>query len=134
MILDSENLFSDNQSVKTSAASANVIDLGNAGRNLGFGNKVPLLVQITETFVGVNALTIAIQTSDDVKFQNMSELASQTIAGTELQAGTRFSLSYLPYGQYKRYLRLNYVVDGAGTAGKVTAGITAGNDETVPYV
>lgn len=133
MILDAQNLFSNNQKLLASAASTNVIDLGATKRNLGFGTKVPFLVQITEPFTGATSLAIDVQTSDTEDFSTVKTLASQTIQAADLKAGARFFLPVLPYGEYGRYLRLNYTVAGTGTAGAVTAGVTMGNDETYPY-
>ena len=144
MILDKENLFSDKQQLLASAASINIIDLGATGtvigsgtplrRDLGHGVKIPLLVQVTEDFAGATALTIELQSSDSSGFSsNVKTLMSQTLPVAQLKAGSRWALGVFPYGATGRYLRINYTVDGTGTAGAITAGVTAGNDETIPY-
>ena len=143
MILSMQDLFSDKQALTASAVSTNIIDLGVSGtpvhgvaplkRDLGQGNKIPLLVQVVEKFAGATGLTIQLQTATDEAFTTPITLVSQTIAVADLKAGARFSLPVVPYGAVQRYLRLNYTVAGSGTSGKVTAGFTMGNDETLPY-
>ena len=143
MILDSQNLFSDNQQLLASAASTNVIDLGATGtvpygstalsRDISKGVKIPLLVQVTEAFAGATGVTIALQTCSDPTFgSGVTTLASQQIDAAQLTAGARWGFTTFPYGTVGRYLRLNYTVAGTGTAGRITAGVTAGNDETDP--
>lgn len=144
MILDKENLFSDKQRLLASAASTNTIDLGATGtvpgntapfaRDIGQGTKIPLLVQVTEAFAGATDLTIALQSSNSATFASGNKtLFTQTIPVAQLTAGARWALNVFPYGTTGRYLRINYTVAGTGTAGAVTAGVTAGNDETLPY-
>lgn len=144
MILDKENLLSDKQALLASAASTNIIDLGATGtvlgsaaplsRDIGKGVKIPLLVQVTTAFAGATSLTIALQSSNDPAFATgVTTLLSQQIPVAQLGAGARWALNAFPYGTVGRYLRLNYTVAGTGTAGAVTAGVTAGNDETLPF-
>lgn len=143
MILSLQDLFSDKQSVTQSCASTHVLDLGVAAvptgaagapkRDLGQGTKVPLLVQVVEAFAGLTGLTVALQTSDDAGFESCVTLASQEFDAQALKAGARLALPVVPGGAAKRFLRLFYTVNGSGTAGKVTAGLTLGNDETVPF-
>lgn len=143
MILDQENLFSDKQPLLASAPSTNIIDLGATGvvlgntqslrRDISLGVKIPLLVQVTQAFAGATGLTIALQSSDDPTFATSTTLISQQIPVAQLTAGARWALNTFPYGTVGRYLRLNYTVAGTGTAGAVTAGVTAGNDETIPW-
>ena len=143
MILDNENLFSDGQQLLASAASTNIIDLGATGRvpyastnlkrDISKGVHIPLLVQVTEAFAGLTSLAVALQSSDDSTFASgVTTLVTQTIPVAGLAAGARWGLTTFPYGTVGRYLRLNYTVTGTGTAGRVTAGVTAGNDETPP--
>lgn len=140
MILDNNLMFSDAQSVAT-GASTNTIDLSAIGtpayantatsRDLGKGVKIPLLVQIVETVAGATALSVEVQTSDTEAFTSSTTLASASFPA--LTAGSRCGLPVIPYGECKRYMRLYYTATGTATAGKVSAGITAGNDETAPY-
>jgi len=143
MILDNENLFSDDQQLLASAPSTNIIDLGTTGtvpynttplvRDISKGVKIPLLVQVTETFTGATSLAVALQSSNDPTFgSGVTTLGTQTIPVAQLGAGARWGFTTFPYGTVGRYLRLNYTVAGTGTAGRVTAGVTMGNDETYP--
>lgn len=134
MILSMQDLFSDKQAITTTKPSTNVIDLGEAGkRDLGAGNKVPLLMQVVESFAGLTSLTIEVQTADNEAFTSPATIVTQTFAAAKLKAGARLALSVAPSGSFERFMRLNYVVSGTATAGKVTAGFSMGNDETAPF-
>jgi hypothetical protein len=143
MILDDQNIFSNRQQLLASAPSTNIIDLGATGtvlgaasplvRDISKGVKIPLLVQVTESFAGATSLDVALESSDDPAFaSDVVTLGSQTIPGDQLTAGARWGYTTFPYGTVGRYLRLNYTVTGGATAGRVTAGVTMGNDETYP--
>lgn len=143
MILDSENLFSDKQAITANAASTNVIDLGATGtpklrnasaliRDISKGEEIPLLVQFVEAFNNLTSLTVAVETDDNSAFSSAKVVHSQVVALADLALGKRLSIRELPYGVAERYLRLNYTVTGtAPTTGKITAGFTMGNDETI---
>lgn len=143
MILSLHDLFSNNQQLLDSAVSENVIDLGVAGtpvggpiamsRDLGQGTKIPVLLQVTEGFAGVTQLKVEVQTDDDLTFSAPLVLSSQTMDAADLAMGKRLSIAVAPYGKLKRYVRLNYTVSGSGTSGRVMAGFTMGNDESLPY-
>lgn len=144
MILDNEGIFSAKQPLLASAVSTNTIDLGEPGVvvgniapvkiDLAWGIKIPLLVQVVEAFAGLTSLGIALEASDDATFATgVTTLYTQTIPLAQLKAGARWALNTVPYGAKQRYLRLNYTVTGVGTAGAITTGVTAGNDETFPY-
>jgi hypothetical protein len=147
MIFSKEDLFSNQQAVTASAASTNVIDLGATGipygnaealkRDIGKGNKVPLRVQVTEDFATLTSLTITVQTSDDAAFGSgvITHATTGAVAAADLVAGWSWGHDVIPYAQAAgmgRYMRLNYTVTGtAATAGKVTAGVTMGNQTNV---
>lgn len=126
MILDMTNLFSDDQILTADTASENVIDLGSA-RDIGKGNPVPLLVQVTEDATGTNpSLKVDIEVSDDAAFSVPEVIASSNTLDAP-KAGDKLSISYMPEGIDKRYVRLEYVVGGTSPSMKVTAGIVAGH-------
>lgn len=143
MILSKEDLFSDKQAITVTVASTNVIDLGKTGtvrgstapvkRDIGQGNKVPLLVQVVKSFAGLTKLGIALQASDNEAFTAPVTLCSQEFDVAELVAGCRLAMPEAPHAKAKRYLRLYFTVTGTGTAGAITAGFTMGNDETLPF-
>jgi hypothetical protein len=138
MILDKQNLLSDDQDLAQTAATylcTNAIDLGVPGtdslgntvrKDLGRGNHVELLVQITETFTSGGAATLKVQliTDDAAALGSPTILQStEAIALATLVAGYQFRIS-VPVGVAERYLGVQYVIGTATTtAGKVTAGI-----------
>lgn len=129
MILDSTLKFSADQAVTDTAVSTNVIDLGVSGRDIGIGETVPLRVSVTESFATLTSLTVAVETSDTENFAS-SEVVIQTgaVPVASLVNGYVFNINEVPKGVVGRYMRLNYTVTGTtATAGAITAGITAGN-------
>jgi hypothetical protein len=140
MIFSAQQLFSDDQAITASADSTNVIDLGVAGTpygaaaalndDVGKGNKIPILVQVTEAFATLTSLTINISTGATTALG--TTIASQTIAVADLVVGKQINIDVLPEGITERYLGIEYAVTGSNaTAGKITAGITMGNQSNV---
>ncbi len=129
MILDSTLKFSADQAVTDTAVSTNVIDLGVSGRDIGIGETVPLRVSVTESFATLTSLTVSVETSDTENFAS-SDVVIQTgaVPVASLVNGYVFNINEVPKGVVGRYMRLNYTVAGTtATAGAITAGITAGN-------
>ena len=121
MILDKQNLFSDDQAVTVTADSTNVIDLGIAG--MGKGEPVRLLAQVTETFDGGTSLQASLVTSDSSTFSGATTLVeTAAIAEASLRAGYEFGLGGFMPEEIKRYNKLVYTVVGTMTAGTITAG------------
>lgn len=147
MILDAQNLFSDDQAVTATANSTNVIDLGETGtpagnaealkRDIGKGNKIPLLVQVTEDFATLTSLTISLVTSDSATLAsgNVTHATTGAVAVADLKAGWMWGSDAVPFANaagMKRYMGITYTVTGSNaTTGKVTAGISMGN-QTAP--
>lgn len=140
MILSAQQLFSDDQAITASVDSTNVIDLGVPGTpygavaalndDVGKGAKIPLLAQITEAFDNLTSLELRLSTGATTALGTV--IASQIILLADLVAGKQFNLDYLPNGIVERYLGMEYVVVGtAPTVGRVTAGITMGNQTNV---
>lgn len=149
MILDKQNMYSDDQTVGTTdTASTNVIDHGApatpkttgkiAGRamyrDMGVGVCIPLLVQVTESFVATDStstLVVKLQADNDEAFGSPTTLyTAGALTAASLVAGTRIPMmAVLPEGLNERYTRLYYDVTHATThtfsAGKITAGIVA---------
>jgi hypothetical protein len=137
VIFDKTLLFSDDQANIAGAASENVIDLGATGtvygaaaaltRDIGKGNKIPLLVQVTEDFTLLSSLTVQVQCDSVENFASPKTVAEQTIALADLVAGKTISIDAVLPGLDERYMRLYYDVTGTTpSAGKITAGIVAG--------
>jgi len=135
MIFDQQTLLSDAQAITATAASTNVIDLGpiktGIVRDIGKGKPIPLLVQVLEQFTaaGAGTLTVALQVDDNEAFSSAKTVwTSATFALATLKPGFVVIPEYIPRGTDERYMRLNYTVaTGPMTAGKVTAGVTMGN-------
>lgn len=134
MILSQQSLFSDNQAVTATAVSTNVLDTGEPGtptwgqvpfaNDVALGTPVEILVQVTESFATLTSLTITVETGTSSSLGTV--LSSNTIVLADLVAGKRLPIRFLPAG-CKRYIGVRYTVTGSNaTAGKVTAGVTAG--------
>ena len=120
MYFDAQNLFSDQQAIRESAVSANLVK---APENVGAGEPVFVSAHVAENFAGLSSLNVQLQTSDeaDGDFRTIQETGP--LPPEVLNGGEILNLGGIP-PQTGPYLRLNYVVDGAPTAGAVTAGIT----------
>ena len=140
MIFSLQQLFSDDQAITASADSTNVIDLGAPGtpygaaaalnQDVGKGAKIPILVQVTEAFNNLTSLEVIISTGATTALG--TSVISQTILLADLVVGKQISIDVLPNDITERYLGIEYVVTGtAPTTGKVTAGITMGNQTNV---
>lgn len=136
MILDSNLIFSEDQAVTATAISENVIQLPANGtpayeasavtRELGKGNELPLLIQVTEDFATLTSLTITVETSAAAGLTSSTVLASSgAIAVADLVAGYRPSFTRVwPDGDLLEYIGLRYTVTGSNaTAGKISAAL-----------
>ena len=134
-------LLSDKQVITASAVSDNVYDAGLAGtpygsstsleQDLGKGNKIPFLVQVTETLNPGTSITFQLEVDSDVSFGSPTVVISQTVLTANLIAGKQLTFDYIPKGVNKRFFRMNYTVTGDATTGSVTAGVTMGNQENM---
>lgn len=126
MILDKENMFSDDQAITASAASENVIDLGNDSalvQQLNEKGVIENLVQVVEDFAGGTSLQVTLQSDDDVNFGSPTTvLETAVILLADLVAGYQFKFGKLPRIN-EQYVRLYYTVVGPFTGGKITAGL-----------
>ena len=130
MLYDKECLFSENQAITADAASTNVIKMSKGQlKEVAFGTPIPLRIQVTETFATLTSLEIKVQTATDAAFTTPVDLASTgAIAAATLKAGYVASINFITKGNLG-YMRLYYDVTGSNaTAGKITAGIVAGNE------
>ena len=140
MIFDATTLFSNAQAVTATAASTNIIDLGATGtvfgaaaaitRDIGKGREIAIRASVVESFNNLTSLTIGVETDDNAGFASAKTVwTSPAYALADLATGAKLLLpDDLPVGTDERYLRLKYTVAGtAPTLGKITAGVTAGN-------
>jgi hypothetical protein len=127
---------SPGQAITASAASTNYVDLGALGvipglpsgttptRDLGKGTRIPILIQVTETFATLTSLKVAIQTDSDSGFATAltTVLETEAIVLASLTAGYQYNIDFIPPKTIQRYLRLYFTVAGSNaTAGKVFA-------------
>lgn len=134
-ILNSQELFSDDQAITATAASTNVIDFGTPGTPIRAAapivdekgvSMIPLAIQVTEDFDNLTSLTIAVQTDNNAAFSSATTVHSQTIALASLVAGAKTALRMIPFNTTEQYVRLHYTVTGtAPTTGKITAGVAS---------
>lgn len=140
MIFSQNLMYSDKQAITADAASTNVIDHGAngtvygatapLGRDQGKGTKIPVLIQVTESFDALTSLEVQFQVDDNAAFSSPKIVSRQTKTLAELKAGAQFSIDTLPLGSDERYSRIYYDVTGtAPTVGRITAGITMGNQQ-----
>lgn len=139
MIMDRTLLFSDRQAITASAASTNIVDLGATGtvygtstpivRDVGLGTSIPLLVTVTESFNNLTSLAVAVQVDDNAGFSSARTVSTSTHLLADLAASSDYLIpDSIPAGTNERYVRLFYTVTGtAPTTGKITAGVTMGN-------
>jgi len=131
MILDSTNLFSDAQAITANALSENVIDLS-VTKDLGKGVPIPVLIQVTEDFALLTSLAIALEVDDNAAMSSAKVVQTTSIVLADLVAGKRIPPMYLPEGIDERYMAVRYTVTGTNpNAGKITAGISMGNQTNV---
>lgn len=136
MIIDLNLLFSEDQAVTATAISTNVIRLpamgtapGNTAalspRNLGAGNDMPILLQVTESFATATSVTVTIETSAAAALTSATVLySSGAIPIATLVAGYRLPMRWLPDAPLLEYLGIRYTIGGSNaTAGKFTAAL-----------
>lgn len=145
MLMDLQSTFSDQQSLIGAGAalipSTNVIDLGAVDtpkhakapitRDLGKGRPIPVLIQVTETFVDDGGadftnLIVSLEIDDAEGFGTKVIVTSATIQQADLVAGARLMPFYVPEGVDKRYVRLAYTPNQGLSAGAITAGLVFG--------
>lgn len=135
MILNTNELFSENQAVTATAISTNVITFPANGtvvaeaaaiaRNLGAGNEIPLLIQVTETFATATSITFSLESSAAAGLTSATvHWTSGAVPIATLIAGYKLPIRILPDGTMLQYLGMRYTVGGSNaTAGKVTAAL-----------
>ena len=135
MILDTTLLFSENQAITATAISTNVIQFQNNGtvvgegaaiaRNLGQGNELPILIQVTEAFATATSITFSLESSAAAGLTSATvHWTSPAIPIATLIAGYKLPIRIVPDGVMLQFLGMRYTVTGSNaTAGKVTASI-----------
>ncbi len=120
MILDKQNMFSEEQAITAAANSTNVIDLGPEGAD-GAGRN--LVIVVTETFLTIVSLKIALHTAVDAAMTSeVVALEIPVILLAELVVGELFEIP-IPAKRMQQFARLTFTPATDATAGKVTAGL-----------
>lgn len=125
---------SPGQAITASAASTNYVDTGvrtippgghtaTPVSDLGKGNRIPILIQVTETFATLTSLKVAVQVDDNTSFSSATTVfESEAIVLASLVAGYQFNIDLIPPKTNERYMQLYFTVAGSSaTAGKVFA-------------
>jgi hypothetical protein len=143
MIFSINQEFSDDQAI-TATAISNVLDLGLPGtpqggvaplnHDVGKGNMIPILVQVTEDFTHATTsiLTITLEVSAAADLSSSVVLATEVIAFADLKVGKQMFNQVVPNGADLQFLGIRYTVGTTSfTAGKIQAGITMGNQTNI---
>lgn len=133
MIMDADLLFSDAQAIPTGATtvSTNIVDL-QAIRDIGVGEDLEIVVQITTALAGVGTVVVLLQSDDNSSFS--SAVTAQTIGtfAAASVAGTRLTAKLQPGAIVERYIRIAYTA-GTLSAGAADAFIAHGVDNYRSY-
>jgi hypothetical protein len=132
MILDERTEFADATALNTGAAGdyviGDVVDLGAAGRDIGNGEELELVVQVdtTATSGGSATLAISLATDDNSSLSSPTKIVtSPAVAVASLTAGTTVFRVRVPAGTYERYIGIVQTTGTAAfTAGKINAFLT----------
>lgn len=130
MIIDKFLQLSDKQTVSATTPSTHEVDFGQPTPNLGL-NSQPLYVVVTvaEAASGAGKINFALQHSDTVG-SGYADALNGVVPAADLKAGAQVVLP-MPI-KHKRFVRLNYTVDGAVGSGKFSAQIVAGLQANTP--
>lgn len=121
MILDAATRFSHAQAITGSAASSNVVDLGQASYDNGPGRQQVIVVLVGAAFTLLTSLEFKVQTDDDEAFGSARDLTKLSVELARLTKGAKFTLP-LPLEGVERYLRVYYTVTGTNPdAGSVSS-------------
>ena len=131
MIYDSLGYLSQSQAVTATAESTYYVDLGVAGRDVGTGEQLYVVVVVNTEMDSAGeaaTLTIALQTDTEVTFTGATTLLStRAYAESTLTAGRAPIVIPIPMGDAERYMRLYYTVGTESfTTGNIDAFITTG--------
>ena len=138
MILDRQTLFSNSQAITATANSTDVYDLAVRRRIAQPGVDLEVYLKVMEAFTaaGAGTLTIGLVTADDSALTTNAEtlMTTSAIGKASLVVGYEPAKWSVPSGRLRRYLGLIYTVaTGPMTAGKVTAGLAFGRDDSFNY-
>lgn len=125
MYIDAQGLLSDAQAVTADAGSTNLIDLGVAGRVLGSGEPMALVIFVDVAADGTTTdetYIFKLQTDDNTSFSSATDVLSKTIGYAALTAGSKHIIP-LDHTALERYVRAYYDVGGTSPSVTVTAAL-----------
>lgn len=134
MILDAQLQFSDEQAVTTTAPSSNSIDCSLAGRDIGTGNDLYIVVALTEAMTdngSDSTVTVSLEGDSTSTFSpdatvDLFTFSALSPAGTVKIVKLDPGAAVLQY----QYLQLKYTVaNGALSTGKFSSYLTSNIDK-----
>ena len=127
MTFDAETMFSEKQRVAAATPSSAVVQ---AGANAGDGAPVYVCFAVTESFAGAESLEVMVQDGDAPDGAFATIQTTGPLPCSSLAKGAIIHLGSLPQ-KSRPWLRLFYSLDGAASAGAVSAGLV-GHRTSVP--
>lgn len=133
MIIDKDLTFSSAQVIPSGATtgSTDVIDLGQV-RDLGEGEKLAILAQITAALVGVGTVQVVLQTDDNAGFASPTTVQILGTFPATSAIGTKIVGYVAPTAVLERYVRVAYIA-GTLSAGAASAYLLHGVDNYRSY-
>lgn len=136
MMIDRQNQFSSAQAVTATAGSTDIIDLASAGRNVGVGEIVYIVVIVTAAFTDVGSdstVAVTLETDDNTSMSSPTTIQTIGTFSALAAAGTRL-ISRLPVATYERYIGIRYTVAGGNlSTGSITAFLCKDIDAYTSY-
>ena len=136
MIIDAQLLFSDEQAITATAASTNIIDLGEE-RRIGTGEPLYLVASLDEAMADAGSdstITVTLESDSTSAFSSPATVMTLGTFAATSAAGTALKGVLPPDVPTERFIRLNYTVaNGNLSAGKVTAEIVKSVDAWRAY-
>ena len=131
MIIDKALQVSNEQAVTVSAASTDVIDLGQANPNLGLNDHTSLAITVDTAVTADGAATVTFSLQDSADNSSFADVvATAAIGKATLVAGAQIVLP-MPT-KLRRYVRVYYTVaTGPLTAGKFSAQVVTGIQQNI---
>ncbi len=132
MITSAQDIFSDNQAVKATGPSANVIDLGRLPRTVfamsAWATVIPLAVQITGGFRQIYLARNRARNLRHGELRQRRKPSSRPLLMSLMPSpGISRRSTSCRRGVNKRYMRMMYTITGtAPTTGKFFAALTKG--------
>ncbi len=128
MIMDAENRFSNAQAITATANSDNVIDLGIAGRDIGAGEVLYIVLVVTTAFTDASSnstITVTLVTDDNTSLSTPTTVQTLGVFAALSAVGTRIVAQIQPNLTLERYIGLTYTAaNGDLSTGAITAAIT----------